>query len=102
MGEPHHSRWLVPRRRHDIAVEIYTRAGCGLCRRAEMLAAREAKRTHLAVIDVDADEALTQRFGISVPVVVVDGREIAAFEIAPGVIARAVRAARWHRRSASA
>lgn len=102
MRESRIFRWLKPTPRRVIEVRVYTRAGCGLCERAEALAAREAKRARIAVVDVDTDEALRERFGVRVPVVVVDGREIAAFEITPGVIARAVRAARSRRHAPSA
>jgi glutaredoxin len=82
----------VPGRRPRVVV--YTRTGCGLCRRAEDLVAREARRTEVTHVDVDTDEALVARYGVRVPVVTVDDVEVAELELSPGTVRRAVRAAR--------
>ena len=79
-------------------VVVYTRTGCGLCRRAEVLVAREARRADVTHVDVDGAEDLIVRFGVRVPVVTVDGTEVAELEVAPGTVRRAVRAARRARR----
>lgn len=103
MAESQRTRRTFGRvRRGQVVVQLYTRQGCGLCRRAENLIAREARGSLISTIDVDTDEILVDRYGVRVPVVVVDGREIAAFELGPGVVKRAVRAARWERRRSSA
>jgi glutaredoxin len=81
-------------RRPAPQVVVYTRAGCGLCRRAEELVAREARRAAVRHVDVDTDAELVRRYGVRVPVVTVDGTEVAELEVAPGVVRRAVRAAR--------
>ena len=73
---------------------VYTRAGCGLCLEAEQLAAREARGAEIAHVDVDADEALVAAYGVRVPVITVDGQEIAELQVAPGTVRRAVRRAR--------
>jgi glutaredoxin len=75
-------------------VIVYTRAGCGLCRRAEALVAQEARRAEVQHVDVDTDETLVRRYGVRVPVITVDGVEVAELEVAPGTVRRAVRAAR--------
>jgi glutaredoxin len=75
-------------------VVVYTRARCGLCHRAEELVAREARRAAVRLVDVDSDDELVTRYGVRVPVVVVDGVEVAELEVAPGTVRRAVRAAR--------
>jgi glutaredoxin len=76
-------------------IVVYTRARCGLCRRAEALVAREARRAvTVEHVDVDTDPALAARYGVRVPVVVVDGVEVAELELVPGTVRRAVRAAR--------
>jgi glutaredoxin len=80
-------------------VVVYTRARCGLCHRAEALVTREARRASVRFVDVDTDEDLVTRFGVRVPVVVVDGVEVAELEVAPGQVRRSVRAARRTRRS---
>ncbi len=75
-------------------VVLYTRDGCGLCATAAQLVAREARRAIVEVIDVDSDAGMADAYGVRVPVVTVDGAEIAAYELAPGVIRAALRAAR--------
>lgn len=75
-------------------VVVYTRAGCGLCRRAEQMVAREARRARVTHVDVDTDPDLTRDFGVRVPVIAVDGTEVAELELAAGTVRRAVRAAR--------
>ncbi len=75
-------------------VVVYTRDRCGLCRRAEAVVAREARRARVRLVDIDTDDDLVRRFGLRVPVVAVDGVEVAEGEVPRGVVRRAVRAAR--------
>lgn len=82
------------RPRGPLRVRLYTRDGCGLCRRAETLVAREARRAEVELIDIDDDDDLVQRFGVRVPVLEVEGVELAAYELGPGDVRRALRAAR--------
>jgi hypothetical protein len=79
-------------------VVVYTRQRCGLCRRAEAIVAREARRADVRHVDVDGDPDLVAAFGVRVPVVTVDGHEVAELELAPGVVRAAVRTARRGRR----
>jgi glutaredoxin len=79
-------------------VVVYTREGCGLCRRAEELVAREARRAEVRTVDVDTDPQLQRRYTVRVPVVTVDGEEVAELEVAPGEVRRAVARARRARR----
>jgi glutaredoxin len=85
---------VILRSRRRPEVVVYTRARCGLCHRAEALVAREAARARVRHVDVDGDEELVRRYGVRVPVVEVDGVEVAELEVAPGTVRRAVRAAR--------
>ncbi|MEX1178705.1 MAG: glutaredoxin family protein [Nitriliruptor sp.] len=73
---------------------VYTRAGCGLCRRAEQLVAREARRCEIRHVDIDSDPELQARYTVRVPVVTVDGQEVAELEVAPGEVRQAVVRAR--------
>lgn len=91
--------WLARRgraasRRHVPEVVVYGRARCGLCRRAEELVAREAAGAVIRHVDVDAADELIDRYGVRVPVVVVDGVEVAELEVAAGVVRAAIRDAR--------
>jgi glutaredoxin len=79
-------------------VEVFTRENCGLCEEAERLAAEEAEGADLRLVDVDADPELRSRYDIRVPVVAVNGEEVAEGQIEPGTIRAAVRRAQEARR----
>jgi glutaredoxin len=83
-----------PRRRRPVRITLYTRSGCGLCRQAEALVAREAGGAEVDLVDVDVDDDLVRRYGVRVPVLVLDGTEVAAYELRRGQVRRLVRAAR--------
>jgi glutaredoxin len=79
-------------------VVVYTRRGCGLCRRAEALARREARGCEVRLVDIDEDPDLRRRYTVRVPVVTVAGAEVAELEVAPGQVRAAVVRARRARR----
>ncbi|MFO7779942.1 MAG: glutaredoxin family protein [Nitriliruptoraceae bacterium] len=85
-------------RRHRPVVHLYTRTGCGLCDRAASLIAREGRAAVVHTIDVDEDPELVRRYGVRVPVICVDGAEVAELEVAPGQVRAALRDARRRRR----
>ncbi len=79
---------------------LYTRARCGVCRTAERQVHREVRltvpwrRPSVRLVDVDADpegEGLAERYGVRVPVIVLDGIELSELELAPGIVRRALR-----------
>jgi hypothetical protein len=78
-------------------LDVVTRAGCGLCALAERLVADEAGDALVRTRDVDADEDDVRRFGVLVPVVLVDGEPVAQLEVGPGEVGRALRGARQRR-----
>ena len=82
----------LPWRRRRV-VTVFTRDGCGLCREAEDLVAREARGHDVQRVDVDADPELQRAYNIRVPVVAVDGVEVAEGRLAPGVVRAALRSA---------
>ncbi len=73
---------------------LYTREHCGLC--SEMLAAARpvAVRHGLDIdcVDIDRDPVLVQRYNALVPVLELDGREIARYHLDPGALERALDA----------
>ncbi len=88
----------VDRDRRELV--LYTRARCGVCRSAELQVQRELRRIvpwrrpDVRLVDVDADPdglGLAVRYGVRVPVVVLDGVELSELELAPGVVRRALR-----------
>lgn len=82
------------RRRRRVLVEVYTRENCGLCEEAEDRVAAEAQGARVRMIDIDEDPDLQARYNVRVPVVVVDGREVAEGRVEEGVVRRAIRRAR--------
>jgi glutaredoxin len=62
----------MPAAKNLRSVVLYTRRGCHLCDVAKQLL--ESHGLTPSCIDVDADPALTARFGECVPVVEIDGR----------------------------
>ncbi len=75
---------------------LFTRARCGVCRRAEEQIRRELgrvrrlRRVPLTLVDVD-EAGLDGRFGVRVPVLMLDGVELSELELAPGVVRKALR-----------
>ncbi|GAB4336443.1 MAG: hypothetical protein Kow0010_24300 [Dehalococcoidia bacterium] len=60
-------------------VTLYTRKGCTLCTQAEQLLQPIAARHGYTVelVDIEQDEALLRRYLFEVPVVAIEGREVA-------------------------
>jgi glutaredoxin len=75
-------------------VTVFTRSGCGLCREAEGMVAREAGGHLVEHVDVDADPTLQRAYNIRVPVVEVDGVEVAEGRLEAGVVRAALRSPR--------
>lgn len=73
-------------------VTLYTRVGCHLCEAAEAVIAHLAPgRAEVHVVDIDTDPHLQSRYTIRVPVVEVDGVEIAEYEVDPRVLEAALQ-----------
>jgi glutaredoxin len=71
--------WLTGRRDGPTSpakVVLYTRQGCHLCDEART-ALESAGRQYplvLNAVDIDTDSQLVERYGLEVPVVLIDGR----------------------------
>lgn len=73
------------------AITVYTRQGCHLCAVAEAIARDVAAgRATVATVDIDADPDLRERYTVRVPVVAVDGVEIAQYELDPAQLRAAL------------
>ncbi|MFO0896361.1 MAG: glutaredoxin family protein [Pirellulales bacterium] len=59
--------------KHVPKVVLYTRSGCHLCDDAKAVLLRHGLEPR--EVDIDADPALVERYGLCVPVVEIDGRE---------------------------
>ena len=76
-GEARELGWRaqIPGLRFD-SVVLYTRSSCHLCHQArETLLMHVEYLSEISEVDIDGDSELVQRYGESVPVVVIDGRE---------------------------
>ena len=62
---------------------LYSRPGCHLCDRMKTVIERVARRRPLAleVIDISTDPALERRYAHDIPVLLVDGVEVARHRI---------------------
>ena len=75
----------VPRGERDvIALTLYSRPGCHLCDEMKaVVAARRARRCRSALeeIDISTDADLEARYGLEIPVLLVDGKKAAKYRI---------------------
>ncbi|MFN0093796.1 MAG: glutaredoxin family protein [Dehalococcoidia bacterium] len=74
-------------------VVLYTRPACGLCDEAARELARLAPLLALRIErkDVTSDASLFERYGMAIPVVELDGREVARAPLRPGVLEAKLR-----------
>lgn len=64
-------------------ITVYTRQGCHLCEEAIAVVTRVAAgRADVELVDIDRDPALIERYTVRVPVVTVDGVEVAQYQVA--------------------
>jgi hypothetical protein len=80
-------------------VTIVSREHCHLCEAAMDLARRlqPELRFNLTYADVADDPALGRRYGLLVPVVLVDGAEACWGQVSEEALRSAVKKARWRR-----
>jgi glutaredoxin len=66
-----------------VNVTLYTKADCGLCQEAEdfLREIRQSIQFDLRLVYIEEEPALLDRMGDRVPVVCVDGREVASAPI---------------------
>ena len=85
----------------SVRVTMYSRPGCGLCDEARevILAVREGRSAASGAsraafdydeIDISGDDALELEYGIRIPVVAVDGKELFEIAVDPDGLAAAV------------
>lgn len=80
----------------SLKVVVYTREGCGCCHKAlEFLRESQAREGFaLEAVDVDSDPELAGRYGLEIPVVLVDGRVRFRGKVNPALWRRLMDAAR--------
>ena len=78
------------------ALTIYSRPGCHLCDEMKAIVHRvaDAAKPPLAVeeIDISTDPDLEARYGLEIPVLLVDGRKIAKYRVTEEALSRILRA----------
>ena len=74
-------------------VLMYARPGCGLCDEARevIMGLRARVPFEYREVDVTGDDTLELRYGIRIPVVLVDGRELFEIRVDAGRLGEAVR-----------
>lgn len=77
-----------------MGLTLLHREGCGLCE--EMLAdletlARTLKLPPIDVVDVDSDPELTRRYGLNIPVLLLDGTLVCRHRLDSDELARLLR-----------
>jgi len=79
-----------------LVLTIYSRPGCHLCDEMKAVVASVllTTRTSASVeeIDVETDADLERRFGLEVPVLLVDGKKLAKYRIAEDDLRRILQA----------
>lgn len=75
-----------------IALTLYSRPGCHLCDEMKAVVQRVARSSAAPVrideIDVSTDPDLEARYGLEIPVLLVDGRKAAKYRVTDGELTR--------------
>jgi thiol-disulfide isomerase/thioredoxin len=71
---------------------IYSRPGCHLCDEMKAVVERVARSTALPLtieeIDISTDPALEARYGVEIPVLLVDGKKAAKYRVTEEALRR--------------
>ena len=75
-------------------VVLYARPGCHLCDEARQVieAVRASTPFGFEEIDIEGDDSLLRDYGIRIPVVAVDGKELFEISVDPTALRAAVQA----------
>jgi glutaredoxin len=67
-------------------VVIYSRSGCHLCEEMKALVDRVGRSVpfNLTVVDISNDDALEERYGVEIPVLVINGEQVARYRVSEG------------------
>ena len=77
-----------------IRLTIYSRPGCHLCEEMKAVVTRVARRVPLDLeeVDISGDRELEARYGLEIPVLMVDGRKAAKYRIDEDQLLRVLNA----------
>ncbi len=77
-----------------LSLTIYSRPGCHLCDEMKALVRRIQGLSQAPItideIDISTDPELESRFGLEIPVLMLNGRKIAKYRISEAALARAL------------
>jgi thiol-disulfide isomerase/thioredoxin len=75
-----------------IALTLYSRPGCHLCEEMKAVIERVVRSAPapvtIEVVDISTDPELETRFGVEIPVLVVNGRKAAKYRVTEGELRR--------------
>lgn len=75
-----------------IAVTLYSRPGCHLCDEMKAVVARVVRGLETPVtideVDISTDADLEARYGLEIPVLLIDGRKAAKYRITEDALRR--------------
>lgn len=81
-----------------LALIIYSRPGCHLCEEMKTLVRRVIDHTGAAAqveeINVETDADLERRFGLEIPVLMLNGKKVAKYRVSEEDVKRILRAGR--------
>jgi hypothetical protein len=79
-----------------IALTIYSRPGCHLCDEMKAAVDRSVRAAGTPIrieqIDISGDPDLEARYGLEIPVLMVDGRKVAKYRISDEELLRVLKA----------
>ncbi len=75
-----------------IALTLYSRPGCHLCDEMKIVVQRVTKSASepvtVEVVDIQTDATLEARYGLEIPVLLMNGRKVAKFRISEAELTR--------------
>ena len=75
-----------------IALTLYSRPGCHLCDEMKAVVARVVRESATPVtideVDISTDADLEARYGLEIPVLLIDGRKAAKYRVTEGELTR--------------
>lgn len=76
-----------------ISLTLYSRPGCHLCDEMKAVVARVAGAIPLSLqeIDISTDPTLEARYGLEIPVLLVEGKKVAKYRVTEAELARLLK-----------
>ena len=79
-----------------VTLTLYSRPGCHLCEEMKAIVQHVARTTAAPIaieeIDISTDPALEERYGLEIPVLLVDGKRAAKYRVTAAALTRLLAA----------